>query len=108
MAGDRLPQLDVVARRAGDICTVGNAAMPQDALIYRPPSATLMWGRRNRCKGIAMAFSAIIRRARRSAARRNAYHRLLREIETFSDRELSDMGTAREAIRREAWRSVYG
>lgn len=55
-----------------------------------------------------MAFSAIIRRARRSAARRNAYHRLLREIETFSDRELSDMGTAREAIRREAWRSVYG
>jgi len=59
-------------------------------------------------QGIAMVFAAITRRARRSVARRNAYHRLLREIETFSDCELSEMGTAREAIRHEVRRSVYG
>lgn len=98
----------MVARSAGNTCATGNAALHQDALIWRPTGATLMSRRIGRRKGIAMVFAAITRRARRSVARRNAYHRLLREIETFSDRELSEMGAAREAIRHEVRRSVYG
>jgi|APTNR8051073442_1049403.scaffolds.fasta_scaffold93619_2 uncharacterized protein YjiS (DUF1127 family) len=54
-----------------------------------------------------MALSQIVRRARRSLARRGAYNRLIREIESYSDRELSDMGTTRGEIRREAWRTLY-
>ncbi len=55
-----------------------------------------------------MALSDIVRRARRSLTRRAEYHRLFREIESFSDRELCEMGTTRNEIRREAWRAVYG
>ena len=55
-----------------------------------------------------MAVSEIVRRARSNLARRNEYHRLFREIESYSDRELSDMGTTRNDIRREARRAVYG
>ena len=55
-----------------------------------------------------MALSEIVRRARRSLARRNDYNHLFREIENFSDRELCEMGTTRREIRREAWRAVYG
>lgn len=55
-----------------------------------------------------MALSEIVRRARRGLARRSDYHRLVREIENFSDRELCEMGTTRDEIRREAGRAVYG
>jgi uncharacterized protein YjiS (DUF1127 family) len=55
-----------------------------------------------------MVPSEIVRRARKRLARRNEYHRLFREIENFSDRELCEMGTTRHEIRREAWRAVHG
>ncbi|CAG0957202.1 MAG: DUF1127 domain-containing protein [Rhizobiaceae bacterium] len=55
-----------------------------------------------------MTVSSIVRRARTSLARRSEYNRLFREIEGFSDRELREMGTTRQDIRREAWRAVYG
>ena len=51
-----------------------------------------------------MALSDIVRRARTSMSLCAEYHRVLRETETFSDRELVSIVRSQHAIRGEACR----
>ncbi|WP_226626105.1 DUF1127 domain-containing protein [Alloyangia pacifica] len=54
------------------------------------------------------SFSRMIERFKLSRARRAEYHRVVSELETYSDRDLADIGIHRANIRDIAWQAAYG
>ncbi|WP_353473796.1 DUF1127 domain-containing protein [Salipiger sp. H15] len=54
------------------------------------------------------SFSRIFARFRLARSRRAEYHRVVNELEAFSDRELADIGFHRANIRDIAWQAAYG
>ncbi|MBE9637748.1 DUF1127 domain-containing protein [Salipiger mangrovisoli] len=50
----------------------------------------------------------MIARFKIARSRRAEYHRVVRELDAYSDRELADIGFHRTNIRDIAWQAAYG
>ncbi len=54
------------------------------------------------------SLSRMFSRIRLARSRRAEFHRVVNELEAFSDRELADIGFHRANIRDIAWQAAYG
>ena len=54
------------------------------------------------------ALARMIERFTIARSRRAEYHRVVRELDAFSDRDLADIGFHRANIRDIAWQAAYG
>ncbi len=54
------------------------------------------------------SLSRMIERFKLARSRRAEYFRLVSELETYSDRDLADIGFHRANIRDIAWQAAYG